>query len=52
MKTSVDMQEHFFDKGNILISRRYQLYPVSVTTQYPNDSTDAHNQKKREETKK
>jgi hypothetical protein len=36
----------FLIKGNILISRRYQLHLASAITQYPNDRTDAHNQKK------
>jgi hypothetical protein len=39
----------FFQKVDILISRRYQLYPVSATTQYFNSITDAHSQKKKEE---
>jgi hypothetical protein len=42
----VDEQTYFFfDKGNILISIRYQLHPAFVTTQYPNDSRDASSQK-------
>jgi hypothetical protein len=32
----------FFDKGNILISQRYQLYPASATIKYPKDIKDAH----------
>jgi hypothetical protein len=32
----------FFNKGNILISRRYQLHTASVTPQYPNGGMDAH----------
>jgi hypothetical protein len=43
--------EYFFDKRNINI-RRYQIHPASTTTQYSNDSTDAHNQKKITKTKK
>jgi hypothetical protein len=42
----------FFDKKYILISRWYQLHPASTTTQYLNGSTDAHNQKQKDDTKK
>jgi hypothetical protein len=42
----------FLIKGNILISWRYQLHSASTTTQYPNDRTDTHNQKKEKEIKK
>jgi hypothetical protein len=31
-----------FDKGNIFISWRYQLYQASATTQCPNGNIDAH----------
>ena len=34
----------FFDKGNILISREYQLHSVFATTQCPKDIVDAHSQ--------
>jgi hypothetical protein len=43
---------YIFDKGNILMSQRYQLYSVSATTQYPNGSMDAHRQKRKKKTKK
>jgi hypothetical protein len=36
----------FLDKEYILILRRYQLYPVSATTQCPSGNTDAHGQLK------
>jgi hypothetical protein len=42
----------FFYKKYILISIRYQLYPVSATTQYFNSITDAHSQKKKSYNKK
>jgi hypothetical protein len=42
----------FFDKGNILISKRYQLHPASATAHHPNGTTDAHSQKKEKKTKK
>jgi hypothetical protein len=43
----------FFDKGNIIISRTYQLHLVSATTKNPKDITDAHNltTKRRKQTK-
>jgi hypothetical protein len=34
----------FFNKEHILISRRYQLHSVSVTTHCPNVIIDAHSQ--------
>jgi hypothetical protein len=34
---------YFFDKENILISRRYQLHTTSAIRKYPKDNTDAHN---------
>jgi hypothetical protein len=37
----------FLDKEYALISRRYQLYPASATTQCPSGHMDAHNQKRR-----
>jgi hypothetical protein len=42
----------FFDKGNILISIKYQLHPASATTHCLSDNTDAHSQKKKEELQK
>jgi hypothetical protein len=42
----------FFDKGNILISKRYQLHSASATTHHSNDTMDAHNQKREKKTKK
>jgi hypothetical protein len=42
----------FFDKGNILISWRYQLHLASATTQYPIGNTDAHVQKRKKNYKK
>jgi hypothetical protein len=47
-----DSTHFFFDKGNILISRRYQLHPASATTHHPNGTTDAHSQKQEKKTKK
>jgi hypothetical protein len=38
---------YFFDKEDILISRRYQLHPASATTYCPIDNTDAHSQNKK-----
>jgi hypothetical protein len=37
--------DHYFNKGNISISRRYQVHPVFATTKCPNGITHAHNQK-------
>jgi hypothetical protein len=42
----------FFDKEHILISRRYQLHPVSATTPCPNNIKNAHSQKKEKNYKK
>jgi hypothetical protein len=39
------IQSHFFDKGIMLISRRYQLHPASAPTKYPKSIKDTHSQK-------
>jgi hypothetical protein len=44
--------ELFFDKGNILVLRRYQLHPISATTQYHKDITDAYSQKTKRKRRK
>jgi hypothetical protein len=43
---SCKVEESFLDKKYILISRRYQLHPASVTTQCPSGKKDAHSQLK------
>jgi hypothetical protein len=45
----------FFDKGNILISRRYQLHSASASTwcqETSRDIKDAHSQREKEKNKK
>jgi hypothetical protein len=42
----------FSTKGNILISRRYQLRTASAITQCPNSNTNAHSQKRKKNYKK
>jgi hypothetical protein len=37
--------ETFFDKGNLLISRRYQLYPASALAQCLKHQGCAHSKK-------
>jgi hypothetical protein len=42
----------FFDKGYILISRRYQIHPASATTHCPSGFTDAHSQQRKKNYRK
>jgi hypothetical protein len=42
----------FFDKEDILVSRRYQLHPASAITSCPNGIKDAHSQKREKNYKK
>jgi hypothetical protein len=41
----------FFDKANILISKKYQLHPASATTHQPNGCTQPKKGKENKETK-
>jgi hypothetical protein len=50
--TKANKDQHFFDKEYILISRRYQLHPVSATISYPNGINDAHSQTREKNYKK